>query len=83
MLGAAIRARRRGVREVTVLDRLLAVLFPRPDPPPVPPPPAIETTPPAEKRRIDDRLRGAEAHLAELLSLAGLDELRGRRKDHH
>ncbi len=81
MLEAVIANRRRGHREVTVLDRLLSVLFPRPTPPPVPPPPTVETSTPQERQRIDAKLRGAEAHLAELLAQAGLDELRTRHKE--
>lgn len=51
------------------------------DPPAAPPvagPPAVRVTPRAERQRVDDRLRSAEARLAALQSLAGLDELRGR-----
>lgn len=79
MLGAVIGSRdRRG--EVMILERLLSILLPRGESPPVEVPP-VETTSQAEKRQIEDRLRGAEAHLAELLAMAGLDELRQRGKE--
>lgn len=81
----AAMARLYGDEEVTVLDRLFAAIarLRRPDIGPVPPPPRIRMTTADEKRRIDDRLRGAEAHLAELTALAGLDELRGRQHGQH
>lgn len=68
-----------------VLDWLLRHLLhhdPVPSPPPIPPPPAVPVTSPAEKRRVDERLRSSEARLAELQAWAGLDELRLRDRGH-
>lgn len=71
---------------MTVLGRWIARLIgytdgaDAPRVPPVAPAPPITTTSPAEKRRIEDRLNAAETRLAELQALAGLDELRGRRR---
>jgi hypothetical protein len=74
-----------GSRGVTVLERLLRALrITHSDDyvPPVPMPPAVPLTPHAERKRIDDRLKGAEAHLAELATIAGLDERRTRPREH-
>ncbi len=73
---------------LTVLDWLLRHILhhdPVPPPPPIPTPPSVPVTTPAEKRRIDERLRSSEQRLAELQAWAGLDELRTRHREapHH
>lgn len=48
--------------------------------PPPAPPPSVTVTPQAERRAVDRRLSDQEARLAELATIAGLDELRRRAK---
>lgn len=71
-----------------MLHRLLAMILSHRSQPaqrvgPLPPAPSVTTTPAAERRSIEERLRGVESRIAVLMAEAGLEERRTRERGAH